>query len=266
VNRLRLLLITAAGTSGLIMMALRGIVVAPGVASAEAKAEAKGGSGGEAKAEGGGHGGEAKEEEGGEKAVEEGGGTLGFLGLGAKRVRLGPPPWNPDLKDVQGCRPEEIAVLRDLRTRSLSLDAREASLDVRASAMQEAEAQIAQEVKRLEEMRTGLLALVEESKSVGTENTKKLAKVIDQMKAADAADVLSQMDEDTAVDILQLLKARQAGKILGAMEVAKAARLGDRLTTVPDPRPVAAAVGAALTPTATPAVAPNPTAPRPGEP
>lgn len=248
-NRLRLLLITAAGTSGLVMLALRSILVVPATASAEAKpAEAPAAGGhGEAKAEGG----EVKAEGG------HGGGE-GTAKIETKdKLRLGAPPRHNDLRDVQGCRPEEIAVLRDLRTRSLSLDARETSLTVRSTALAEAESEISQDLGRLERMRKDVLALVEESKTLGSENTKKLAKVVDQMKATDASDLLTGMDEDTAVDVLQLVKPRQAGKILGAMEPIKAAHLGDRLTAVPDPRPAAQRAATPTLPPVTPSVVPT---------
>ncbi len=150
--------------------------------------------------------------------------------------RTEPLPWDVPRAGEDACDDEEMLVLRDLRKRSLALDRREAELDERVGALAELEKEAAAEIKRLEEMRTAIVDLMEKQQSGSQERIASLARVVDTMKAREAATMLAGMDEDIALQVLRKIKPKQAGKVLGAMPDRKAQQLGDRMTVVPDPR------------------------------
>ncbi len=147
-----------------------------------------------------------------------------------------PMPWEQPRAGEDACADEEILVLRDLRKRSLELDRREAELDERVTALAELETEAAAEIVRLTEMRDAIVALLERQQAGSQEHIAKLARVVDTMKAREAATLLAGMDEDVALQVLRKIKPKQAGKVLGAMPDRKAQQLGDRMTVVLDPR------------------------------
>ena len=149
---------------------------------------------------------------------------------------LEPMPWDVPRAGEDRCAEEEILVLRDLRKRSLELDRREAELDERVTALAELETEAAAEIVRLTAMRDAIVVLLEKQQAGSQEQIASLSRVVDTMKASEAARMLSGMDQDVALQLLRKIKAKQAGKILGAMSDRKAQELGDRMTVVPDPR------------------------------
>ncbi len=150
--------------------------------------------------------------------------------------RSEPLPWDKPRANEGACADEEILVLRDLRKRSLELDRREAELDERVAALASLETEAATELVRLTEMRDAIVALMEKQRTGSQEQIAGLARVVDTMKAAEAATMLAGMDEDVALQVLRKIKPKQAGKVLGAMPDRKAQELGNRMTIVPDPR------------------------------
>ncbi len=147
-----------------------------------------------------------------------------------------PLPWDVPRDGQVACRPEEMVLLRQLRQRALSMDAREAALDQREATLKVAEGAIAAELVRVEAIRTELVEMLGRADTASAENVGSLARMVDAMKAREAAPLLAGMDEDVALEILQKLKPKQAAKILGAMDPRTAQKLGDRFTLVPDPR------------------------------
>lgn len=168
--------------------------------------------------------------------AEEGDGPLDGLFEEEKEAKRVPLPWELPRQGEEACRPEEMAVMRELRDRSLLLDKREASLEAREEQMATVERELARELKRVEEMRAELMQVLTRAEDVHAENTASLSSMVDGMKAKDAAEMLSGMDEDVALEVLRSVKPKQAGKILASMDPATSRRLGDRYTLVPDPR------------------------------
>lgn len=174
---------------------------------------------------GAGGGGEAKEESkpekkpGPKKSMEE--------------LLEAPLPWEVPRAGEMGCTDEEILVLRDLRNRDRVLLRRSRALDERASALSELEQGVASEITRLESLRAEILELLVGQRSALKQRVAKLSRMVDQMKAKDAADLLSGIDEGVALQVLQKLKPKQAGKVLGAMPGSKAQELADKLAELP---------------------------------
>ena len=168
----------------------------------------------------------------GAMAEDEGGGLFAEK----PEPKRQPLPWEIPAPGEEQCMPEELALLRELRDRSRAMDVRDDALSMREDAAKELEKRLADEVTRLDGLRAELTALVERAVEMNTENVASLSKMVDSMKAKDAAAMLVGMDEEVVLEVLRGLKAKQAAKVLGAMPPDKSQELGDRYTLVPDPR------------------------------
>ncbi len=144
-----------------------------------------------------------------------------------------PLPWEVPRAGEVGCTDEEILVLRDLRQRDRSLSRRSNALDEREAALSELEQGVASEIARLESLRAEILEMLGGQRSALKQRVAKLSRMVDQMKAKDAAELLSGIDRGVALQVLQKLKPKQAGKVLGAMRPEKAQDLADRLAELP---------------------------------
>lgn len=134
----------------------------------------------------------------------------------------------------------QLRIFKQARQRKNEVDRMEGMLERRALRLET--------ITRDIEKRYRTLRMVQEELSVATEEdvqlpsevaaeaeekeaqeraakVKKLAKVFNSMKAADASKMLPVMDPELAVEVLSRLKAKQAAKILGQVEPELAARL-----------------------------------------
>jgi flagellar motility protein MotE (MotC chaperone) len=155
------------------------------------------------------------------------------------RGPLPPLPWDAPRAGEQACDDEEILVLRDLRNRARELDRRETALDEREEALQTLERQVEERLAELATMRGELEAMATREQVATDTRVDELARMVDTMKARDAAAMLAGMNQDVVLKVLRRLKPKQAGKVLGEMPPATATTLGDRMTLMDDPRPVA---------------------------
>jgi flagellar motility protein MotE (MotC chaperone) len=144
-----------------------------------------------------------------------------------------PLPWEVPRAGEAGCSDEEILVLRDLRNRGRVLGRRSHALDERAAALDELEQGVASEIARLESLRAEILELLVGQRSALKQRVAKLSRMVDQMKAKEAAELLAGIDQGVALQVLQKIKPKQAGKVLSAMAPAKAQELADRLAELP---------------------------------
>lgn len=72
----------------------------------------------------------------------------------------------------------------------------------------------------------------EEARVARADQVKKLSKVVDKMKAADAAKMLSVMHEPLVVDVMLLVKSKVAARIMGEMDPEQAARIGEQMARI----------------------------------
>jgi len=168
-----------------------------------------------------------------EEAEEEGEEKKPAKKMTTEELLNRPLPWEVPRADEVGCSDEEILLLRDLRNRSNSLDRRGHALDERAAVLAGLETEVAAELVRLEALRAELLELLSGQRAALEQRVKKLSRMVDQMKAKDAAELLAGIDQGVALQVLQKLKPKQAGKVLGAMPPVKAQRLADKLAELP---------------------------------
>jgi len=129
--------------------------------------------------------------------------------------------------------PEEMAVIERVRRRHWELAQREELLVVQEQAVRDMQADLQQEVRRLEGLRSAIEDLLKSRKTARREGGDALVRMVDQMKPAKAADVLSLMEPLLAAAILERLAPRQAGRILGEMNPDIAAKLGGSLAMDP---------------------------------
>jgi flagellar motility protein MotE (MotC chaperone) len=134
--------------------------------------------------------------------------------------------------------PEEMAVIELVRHRHWELQQRDELLVVQEQAVRSLQQEIRAEVKRLAELRADIEELLKAREQARREGGDALVGMVNQMKAADAAEMLSRMDPLLAAAVLERLSPRQAGKILGAMDPSVAAALGGSLAMDPIEEPV----------------------------
>ncbi|HCP45367.1 MAG TPA: hypothetical protein DIU15_04965 [Deltaproteobacteria bacterium] len=171
----------------------------------------------------------AKEGGDGDKKAEKKGDSGGDGGDGVQR----PLPWEIPREGELGCEDEEILLLRDLRLRARELDRRETVLEEREAALRRFEEQTAETLDELQGVRTEILKLLEEQQEALALRVASLAKVVDGMKAKDAAKMLAGIEEGVALQLLQRIKAKNAGKILGYMPPERAQKLAEGMTELP---------------------------------
>jgi len=128
---------------------------------------------------------------------------------------------------------EEMAVIELVRHRQWELQQREELLAVQEQAVREMQQEVQAQVVRLEELREAIADLLEEREAARREGGDALVKMVNQMKPVQAAEVLSRMDPMLSAAVLQRVTARQAGRILGAMDPTLAAELGASLAMDP---------------------------------
>ncbi len=125
--------------------------------------------------------------------------------------------------------PEEMAILELVGHRHWELQQRDELLVVQEQAVRSMQQEIRAEVRRLEQLRKAIEDLLLAREQARRDGGDALVQMVNQMKAADAAEMLSRMDPLLAAAVLERLSPRQAGKILGAMDPATAAMLGGSL-------------------------------------
>jgi flagellar motility protein MotE (MotC chaperone) len=126
--------------------------------------------------------------------------------------------------------PEELEVLRNLRSIKSDLDMRAKTLEERQKSIEEAEAGITKRVDELE----GILARIQErllqEESIKNKKIKKLTAVYSSMKAEKAAPVISKMELSTVVKMFTRMDEKKVGKILSFLPPEKAVKITQALT------------------------------------
>ena len=87
------------------------------------------------------------------------------------------------------------------------------------------------EIASREQVAENLMArLTAEKDSMASKRVSQLAKVYEAMRPEEVAPILEALDEATAIRILMKIKQRQAGKILGALTLERAATFSRKIT------------------------------------
>lgn len=141
----------------------------------------------------------------------------------------------------------QLRIFRQARRRKAEIERMEAQLDRRARRMKDIQDEIESRYKTLrllqEEItaqsaahagipQASIEARAAEETAAREDKVRRLSKVVDKMKADDAARMLEVMDEPLVVDVMLQLKSKQAGRILGEMDPTQAARIGEQMARI----------------------------------
>lgn len=157
--------------------------------------------------------------------------------------------------DLDEDRPLEVGaqlrIFRQARRRKAEIERMDAMLARRARRIEAIQAEIESRYKTLrllqEEVavataaesaipREEIAAREEAAEAERGNKVRKLSKVVDKMKPADAAKMLSVMNEPLVVDVMLLVKSKQAARILGEMDPEQAARIGEQMARIKEQR------------------------------
>jgi len=136
-------------------------------------------------------------------------------------------------RDSDQCLVDESAV-DDLRRRRDQLDERERSLVERERAFELKEKAIAEQVARLDSVRSAIEREKDLRKKESQEKVSKLVETFETMTPKTAAPILATLDETLAVEVMRRLSTQKLAKILNFVEPARSARLTERLVGASD--------------------------------
>jgi flagellar motility protein MotE (MotC chaperone) len=138
----------------------------------------------------------------------------------------------------------ERAVLLDLRRRRETLDARAHALDEREAELDAADRRLGERVQQLSALQVRLEGLEAGRQKHSAENWEGLVKVYEAMKPRDAAAIFDVLDMQVLLQVLDRMQARRAAPVLAAMQPDRA-RLATQLlaemrtrTVTPQPVPL----------------------------
>lgn len=141
----------------------------------------------------------------------------------------------------------QLRIFRQARRRKAEIERMEGLLERRARRLTDIQTEIASRYKTLRLLQEEVAAseasggvvtadelAAREAQAVQAreDEVRRLSKVVDKMKAAEAATMLAVMHEPLVVEVMLRLKPKQAGRILGGMEPEQAARIGEQMARV----------------------------------
>jgi len=126
-------------------------------------------------------------------------------------------------------------VLDALKARERALDRREQSLISREADLRAVERDLEARIDELKVTRTELELLLKAADAAQDARIRALVKMVESMRAGDAAKMVTELPIDLAVSVLDRMKATKAGKLLAKMDATKAAVLAEKLANKPQP-------------------------------
>lgn len=202
------------------------VVVLVGGLMPAAMAAEHGGEGEEKKAEGG-HG-------GGEKAAE--GGHAGAAGDGSSTL----PTEAPQLKQGRVFSDTEVQMLLDLDQQRIEMERRAQALELREKLVDLMEKRLNGRVVELETLKGELEKLMTSVSGKDDKELVQLAGIYGAMKPAAAATVLNRLDNAIVLDVLVRMPAKKSGKLMEAIDPAKARYLSEMMAARTPPPAVSA--------------------------
>ena len=153
---------------------------------------------------------------------------------GIRVTPFGDPALNIAESDSLGAAGESDSLGAVAGSDSLGAVAGSDTLGAKEEELAEWERQLARREKEIasrEQVAENLMArLTAEKDSMASKRVSQLAKVYEAMRPEEVAPILEALDEATAIRILMKIKQRQAGKILGALTLERAATFSRKIT------------------------------------
>jgi flagellar motility protein MotE (MotC chaperone) len=169
-------------------------------------------------------------------------------------VAVDPRTGRADDDKATGCL-SEPSVLADLQSQRERLVQRENDLASKESELKVREQAVAEQLKKLEEIRADIAKTQEFNKKDSEEKIAKVVDMIQNMSPKAAAKVINELDESLAVAAIDKMDTAKLSKIMNNLEPKKSSRLSEILAGVVRARDVAASQarpdGSARAPAAT---------------
>lgn len=138
-------------------------------------------------------------------------------------------PTAAELAKEAGLSPAELQVLQSLGARRGVLDKREQDLDVQLALLAAAEAKLDAKVKTLSGLKGDIQGLLNQADAKADEETMRMVKVYESMKAKDAAARMAVLDDSVRLPIAAKMKERSLSAVLAAMPANEAKKLTEAL-------------------------------------
>lgn len=135
----------------------------------------------------------------------------------------------PQLKQGRAFTDTEVQVLLDLEQRRIEMDRREQALELREKLVDLMEQRLNARVAELEGLRGEMEKLMTSMSGKDDKELQQLAGIYGNMKPAAAAVVLNRLDNAIVLDVLVRMPAKKSGKLMEALEPAKARYLSEML-------------------------------------
>ena len=126
-------------------------------------------------------------------------------------------------------------VLDALKARERALDRREQSLISREADLRSVERDLEARIEELKAARAELEKMLKLADKATQERISALVKMVESMRAQQAADMVAELPDELAVAVLDRMKSGKAGKLLAKMKPLKAAALAQKLANEPKP-------------------------------
>jgi flagellar motility protein MotE (MotC chaperone) len=116
----------------------------------------------------------------------------------------------------------EIEVLQQLAERRAALERREQELDRRAALLATAEANVATQLERLEQLRAEIAATIATHDAKEDEKLASLVKIYETMKPKAAAEIFDRLEMPILIRVVERMRAPKSADVLARMDPAKA--------------------------------------------
>ncbi len=146
----------------------------------------------------------------------------------------------PQLKQGRAFTDTEVQILMDLEQRRIEMDRREQALELREKLVDLMEQRLNARVAELENLRGEMEKLVTSMSGKDDKELQQLAGIYGNMKPAAAANVLNKLDNAIVLDVLVRMPQKKSGKLMEALEPAKARYLSEMMAARTPPPTVSA--------------------------
>jgi flagellar motility protein MotE (MotC chaperone) len=123
-------------------------------------------------------------------------------------------------------------LIMSLRDKQRALNEREDMLDKKEDRLRALEKHIESRIKKLDELESRIVELIEQKKAVENEKVRKLAKVFEATPPEQAGPLLSELDVDIAAQLILQMQGRKAGRIWGYVTPRKAVKISEELARI----------------------------------
>jgi flagellar motility protein MotE (MotC chaperone) len=168
------------------------------------------------------------------------GGGGGEKGEGAGDVSSTLPAEAPQLKQGRVFSDTEVQVLLDLDQQRIEMERRAQALELREKLVDLMEQRLNSRVAELETLKGELEKLMTSMSGKDDKELQQLAGIYGNMKPAAAAVVLNRLDNPIVLDVLVRMPAKKSGKLMEALDPAKARYLSELMAARTPPPSVSA--------------------------